>query len=412
MREIINTSKAFIKNKQRNFVIFSQIFSAIVTIALGKLIAVYISPKDFGTYNLSMATYFLFFSLFFSPALQYIKAHNHELKEIGHKNIIKLFILFYIVVAIMMFWILDWQQKLTQHTYFIILITLIANILFNVFSDYFNITGKLNLFSWANILKALAGLASIYALHQFCSYFFSSADILWLVQFFGFLLGIIFFIKAYPLYLTSLEKFSPFFREYFKYALPLMVLAFWTWINTYIDRFVIEYYLSTKEVGIYNANLGLGSKFFLMINPLFLALITQTSFNNEIKLESRKKHIIKYAKFYTIISLLGIVILALSYNLVGKIFLSKNYSDGFYIIFWTALSYFVITLTYFYEIIFYAAKNTKIILIANIIAALINLSLNLVLIPKLHLVGALIGLMIASVIKLSYVYFQFKRKVA
>ena len=165
MREIINTSKAFIKNKQRNFVIFSQIFSAIVTIALGKLIAVYISPKDFGTYNLSMATYFLFFSLFFSPALQYIKAHNHELKEIGHKNIIKLFVLFYIVVAVMMFWILDWQQKLTQHTYFIILINLIANILFNVFSDYFNITGKLNLFSWANILKALAGLVSIYALH-------------------------------------------------------------------------------------------------------------------------------------------------------------------------------------------------------------------------------------------------------
>jgi len=189
-----------------------------------------------------------------------------------------------------------------------------------------------------------------------------------------------------------------------------MVLAFWTWINTYIDRFVIEYYLSTKEVGIYNANLGLGSKFFLMINPLFLALITQTSFNNEIKLESRKKHIIKYAKFYTIISLLGIVILALSYNLVGKIFLSKNYSDGFYIIFWTALSYFVITLTYFYEIIFYAAKNTKIILIANMIAAIINLSLNLMLIPKLHLIGALIGLMIASVIKFLYVYFQFKNK--
>ncbi len=97
----------------------------------------------------------------------------------------------------------------------------------------------------------------------------------------------------------------------------------------------------------------------------------------------------KYALTYF---LTGIFILSILYFLtdfIGSIFLSNSYQNGFYIIFWYALAFLILTGTSLFETIFYAQHNTKIVLYSNILSAIINIILNLLLIPVMGLDGAI-----------------------
>ena len=53
-----------LKNRERNYLLFSQILGAFIGIVYGKLVAVYIPISDFGVFNLYYGIYFFFFSVF------------------------------------------------------------------------------------------------------------------------------------------------------------------------------------------------------------------------------------------------------------------------------------------------------------------------------------------------------------
>ena len=107
-------------------------------------------------------------------------------------------------------------------------------------------------------------------------------------------------MKKYKWYFNNhIESFKEFFRKFFLYSSPLIILAFWSWVNTYTDRYIIEYFLDEKSVGLYNANLGLGSKFFLLFYPFFTTLLTPIIFNKEINTIEKKKVINKSEMFFS-----------------------------------------------------------------------------------------------------------------
>ena len=89
--------------------------------------------------------------------------------------------------------------------------------------------------------------------------------------------------------------------------------------------------------------------------------------------------------------------------------LSENYESGFYLIFWISLAYFFLTIVYFYETIFYAESKNKVILYSNIVSAVFNILLNVLLIPIFGLNGAFIATLISFLIRLLVVKFYFSR---
>lgn len=399
-----------LSNRERNILIISQIFNALLGIVLGKLIAVYFLPEQFGSFNLQFATYTFFFSLFLNPFLQFMKTFSmNDLQLYGYSQVFKVLIILFVVCEIILFLIFRLYYKGSGYLFLVIFLTLLVNILFNLYTDYFNIKGFLSLFSWSNISKSVASLILLYVFYNFLNDFIEPIVLLWLVQLVGFFFGIIFFTKHYRWIFsdTSKETFNKFWQKYVKFCWPLLILAFWAWVNSYFDRYVIEYYLQTKDVGVYNANLSLGSKVFLMINPLFLALITPFVFNGSYEKKEKKKIIVKYAVVYTLFSLFLLIFLFFTTDYLGKILLSKLYCEGFYIIFWSALGYFFITLAYIFETIFYAESKTKTILISNVISAIFFITLNFILIPVLGLPGALIGLLGGALARLFYICFIF-----
>ena len=401
-----------LNNKSRNVFVISQLTNALLGILIGKLTAVYFLPETFGKFNLQFATYTFFFSLFLNPFLQFLKnITNKNLEKDGHLYILRILLILLTICITSLILIFKIKFQSDNIVLLSVVITLFVNVIYNILTDYFNVKGILDFFSWSTILKSIFTiffllLASKYFLHDN-----NALLILWLMQIVGFLFGVIFFIGKYKIYLIkNLDyDFKIFLKNFFKYTFPLFVLAFWGWINSYFDRFIIEYYLEARDVGIYNANLGLGSKIFIMFNPIFLALITPVVFSKDYHKNDKKSTINRYVLAYSFVSLFILVFLYFAKDYIGDILLSKMYKEGFYLIFWTAVAYFIITVTYLYESLFYFENKTQIILYSNIVAAIINILLNFMLIYKFGLTGAVISLIVASLSRFIFTIFFFTK---
>lgn len=401
--------KILLKNKSGNYVIISQVINACIGIIAGKFIAIYVLPDEFGEYNIQFATFTFFSTLLISPFLQFLKATNKSLlPRLGTKMFLNILIPLLLIMSICLLVFTYLYLKEIDLTLFVILLlyTLFL-VMYSGVLDYLNVNNSLIEFSKMSVLKSLSGLLFLIGVFLFGANFVSSIETLWLMQLIGVICATIFFFKSYTIYKSRFKVgYKSFYRKYFRFAWPLMIMSFWAWINNYFDRYAIEYFMETNQVGIYNANYGLGSKFFLLISPVFMVMITPKIYS-VLKLDVKKTTIIKYAKYYALTGVFVLSIIFVFRNLIGNLLLSDSYSEGFFLIFWIALAFFIITLTYLFESIFYALHKTNIILKGNIISAIFNVVLNIVLIPNFGLTGAFLATLLSFSIHFIYINMKF-----
>jgi len=399
-----------LKNRERNYLLFSQILGAFIGIVYGKMVAIYFPVEEFGTFNLYYGIYYFFFSIFFSPLLQFLKVSNSHLESMGHVNILKMVAVFLLANILFLFLIFKIKYNISTPLLILINVFFIGNFLFNLYTDYFNLNNQIKLFSTANILKNLFLVITLMIFIFWYKQEVNGLKVLWMSQFAGFALVVIIFFRKYNWFLkTNSETFKIFFKRFFIYSSPLIVLAFWTWVNTYTDRYIIEYFLDEKSVGLYNANLGLGSKFFLLFYPFFTTLLSPLVFNESVSIREKKQAINRYAKIYIGIAFLFLIFVLVFLNLIGNLLLSNQYKEGFYIIFGGAVGYFILTLGYFFELIFYAHHKTKMILYANIISGIMSFIFNIIFINVFGLKGVLIGFILAVLCKLYFLHKNYKK---
>lgn len=377
-------------NLNRNYFLISQVFITIIGLISGKLIALYILPDDFGLYNLQFAAYSFFSTLLIGPFIQFAKATNKSLlPKIGSRYYIYTISVIIVIAYILLISFLYFYFGLSNFTLFIILGCFVPLIALNsILGDYFTTNNRLITFSKFGIFKSLAGLLFLSLVLMLGLTWVSHIELLWLMQLFGAVASLIIFIRNYHFFKTKINiAYKTFFKKYFHFTGPLMFLAIWSWISNYFDRFALEYYLSVNEVGIYNASYGVGSKFFLLVSPIFLILLTPLVYTPA-KREAKKQVIIKYSYYYIFFSIIALVAIYFVRDFVGIILLSDKYSEGFYLIFWVALAFFVLTLNHLFESIFYAEGKTRVILVASVTGATVNITLNILLIPYYGLLGA------------------------
>jgi len=274
--------------------------------------------------------------------------------------------------------------------------------------NYFNTSNKLIDFSKLSVLKALSGLIFITLFFVLGLNFVDNVQVLWLMQIIGVLVGLIFFLPKYRVYRTKFKiAYQTFIKKYMRFAGPLMFMAIWAWCNNYFDKYAIEYFLTMEDVGNYNASYSVGSKFFLFLSPLFMILLTPMVYSVS-HLNVKKHTIQKYSLYYLIFAIPILVAIYYLKDFIGSILLSENYKAGFSIIFWIALAFFIYTLTKLFELLFYAEQRTKVIMTGNIISAILNIFLNVLLIPIWGLLGAALATCIGFTAYLGVIYYNFK----
>lgn len=397
-------------SKEKLALISSQVLSALIMLITGKIIAVNFEPSEFGTYGIQYAVYMFVFSCLLSPAIQFLKTNNNNLnKKIGYKPYIPLFTFLCVCLLIIMCFYMSFSG--TTITWWLLIglgSFCFSDVLLKVILDKLNTGGKLitfAIFSFSHKVIMLIFLMVVV-------YFFTVLDSshLWMYMILASavttLFGIIFvnfnFSNAYKVSTIKLSK------KLFVYALPLSVMSVFAWLTNYFDRFAIEHYLEISEVGIYNASYGVGTKFSTVIIPIFLAAITPIVYG-QYSLKEKKLVIEKYAKNFMLLAFIITIIVYVAYPLIGLYLLSEQYEAGFHIIPGINLGYFLLTSSYIFESIFYSESKTSYVLYLNVLAALINIILNIILIPIYGINGAVIATILSSAVKLIAVFWVYKK---
>ncbi|UZH54654.1 polysaccharide biosynthesis C-terminal domain-containing protein [Salinimicrobium tongyeongense] len=400
-----------LKNRRRNYVILSQVGNAIIGLLSGKLIAEFILPEQFGIYSLQFAAFTFFFGLLIAPTLRFLKATYTTLyKKIGivpYLTCLGVLLLPLYLLLITFFEVNQGKIENKIFLYIIILIFIPFNLISNLLIDQFNVLDKIKELSSLTVLKSFAGLLFLIIIFYLLPANNPDYINLWIMQLIIGISGTLFYWRKFSLIVKSKKvSYVKFFKRQLRFAGPLMILAFWSWINNFFDRFAIENFMQMKDVGLYNANYGLGAKFFLLLHPIFLIMLTPLVYSNK-SIGIKKKAITKYSLVYFFIG--GIVLLVLFHltEVIGTLLLSESYSQGFFLIFWTALAYLFMTATFLYESIFYYEQNTAFILKTHLAAAILNICLNIALIPLYGLNGAIWATILSSILRFGLVVVNF-----
>ena len=404
--------KQLLNNRDRNYVLIGQIIGALLALVSGKLIAIYILPADFGTYNIQWAAYTFLSSMFVIPFLQYLKASNNTiLPKIGtYYFTLTSSILVLFTYGLFLIFLFSYYGSVGSSSLGIFLLLFIFSALHTIIGDYFKTSDRLIAFTNLGVFGGVCSVMFLIVFLVLGLEILNHVDILWAMQLISVIVVVAFFNK-YRIYKTKVQiAYKTFVKKYLRFAGPLMFLAIWMWINNYFDRFAIEYFLSMREVGIYNASYSVGSKFFLLISPVFLTLLTPSVFAFS-KKNIKKDVIRKYALYYFILAIPVLIMVYYLKDIIGALLLSSNYEDGFHLIFWIALAFFIITEAELYQLLFYSEQKTKFILYGNILAAIINIALNILLIPMYGITGAAIATCISFSIHLIFILFYFERAV-
>ncbi|RXK48276.1 oligosaccharide flippase family protein [Aquirufa rosea] len=208
----------------------------------------------------------------------------------------------------------------------------------------------------------------------------------------GYLIGSI-FTFVYVIHLNKnifkLVFSFTYLKQMLTFSFPLLFSGISVWINLYIDRIMLNHFVSLDQVGIF----GLGSRIssiagiFLIGVQASLGPIIYEKFEDD---ETPKK-IAQIFRYFIFLSLIAYLIVCLLSNELLEFFTTKAYLNA------NTVIYFLIPasiLSQCYSVFApgpWIYKKSKFVMWTNIIGSIFNILMNLLLIPNFGIVGAAIS---------------------
>lgn len=195
------------------------------------------------------------------------------------------------------------------------------------------------------------------------------------------------------------------FLGMFKYGLPLIFSTLSTLALSLSDRFIIKYYLGDSNVGIYS----LGNKIASFIN-VFIIQSFQLGFLpialKKFSDPKSKRFFVKVFTYFTLLLVYTALFFALFSMEIVKYFSSnKSYWAAYTVIPALSLGFVLRGMQYIISLVFYYEKKTHYNAVIVLISALINILLNILLIPIIGILGAAWAFVISTFILIIMTYF-------
>lgn len=241
-----------------------------------------------------------------------------------------------------------------------------------------------------NILKIIAAL-----------YFYSLFYFI-LILLFESILYIIFYFYFYNRVLKSKLSFWRFDKiiaiKIIKDSLPMMLSSVFIIIYSRIDQVFIGNMIDMSSVGIYDAAVKISELWYfipgIIVSSLFPAIVNSKRFNN-INYFFRLKKLFYFLFFLSIF--IAIFVTIFSSNIINLVY-GKDFSESIIILkiyVWAGIGVFVGVLIDNYLI---TENFRKILIIKSLIPMLINIVLNILLIPRIGIAGAAYATLIAYIL--------------
>lgn len=185
-------------------------------------------------------------------------------------------------------------------------------------------------------------------------------------------------------------------KRLFGFGLPMVPGNIAALAMTMSDRFFLSHYSTAAELGLY----GYGYKFGMIMNSLIIMpfFLGWGPYKWDVykKMENAKEIYARFFGYFISGLLIAVIALNLALTFLGNVMTSnKEFTQGLVILPLILASYFFVGATRFQALGVLFKNRTYLVSVAVGIAAVINLILNFLLIPKYGMLGAAIATVVA-----------------
>ena len=199
----------------------------------------------------------------------------------------------------------------------------------------------------------------------------------------------------------------------FSYSLPLVLSGLTLTLFGEIDTFAIGYFKDMVQVGIYNSALPISVLLGIvpaLLIPLFFPLITKefAKKNNDLITQMSKQVV----KWIFILNLPFIILMVIFPGAIINLFFGADYLSAAMSLRFLSIGTFFYSIFIISENLLSMAGKTKIVFFNILTAAILNLILNIILVPKYGISGAAFSTMVSYILWGTLSFIQTRRHLA
>tara|TARA_B100000683_G_scaffold72309_1_gene70832 strand:+ start:2997 stop:4208 length:1212 start_codon:yes stop_codon:yes gene_type:complete len=253
------------------------------------------------------------------------------------------------------------------------------------------------IFAWHNHFEDLKNLNSVFNL--------------WLVGSFISVIYSIFSLSTVGISIPWKEKIeTKWILKGLKIALPFFIATLSYKIIQFADRYMVEFYLGTKQTGIYYffSNISMLIETFVQTTVVMIyspKLIASLKKDKPFQIDifnTFSKEIIIYSVL-AVVSVCAIIYPLLHVVEKTELFLSIS------VFFVMVTTRFIFNISLIYHFKLYVAKKDSLIMTSTLFAVLVNISLNFILIPFYGLIGGALATLISMLVMMCFKLFYAKK---
>jgi O-antigen/teichoic acid export membrane protein len=382
----------------------AQIVPGIVGFVSIPIITRLFAPEDYGDYSLVMATFMVFATLVGWLSMSIIRFYpvyerDNEL-DFFCGNIVKLtFISILAITVIFVIFLFSIRTHLPSNLYSLMFVGIgvfIVMALSNVFQHFLRSMRQVGWYSffvtWRSVIGFGLGLGLIFLFKL------GIESLLW-----GTIVSMIIILpllwrKAVggrSIEFTGVD--SSLLKEMAGYSFPLVIGQLAAWILSLSDRYILELFRGSEEVGIYSASYNISEKSTMLLTTLFMLASGPILVRVwEKEGESKSRELLNgITRYYLIACVPAIVGLSVLSKPILKIMTGAQYFEGYKIMPFVTLGILFLGLQQRFQTGFVFYKKTSFITLAIVSSGLLNLFLNFLFIPRYGYFAAAITTLIS-----------------
>jgi O-antigen/teichoic acid export membrane protein len=187
-------------------------------------------------------------------------------------------------------------------------------------------------------------------------------------------------------------------KETSRYALPIAIHAIFTWGLAAVNNLLLNNKASTSDVGIYSIGFVIGS----IVSTVAVAInrsYTPWFYEQMKKQKEDNSDVVKFGEFIILIYSILAVFLSLFAPEVIELFVDTEFDRAWIVVPIVAFAYVFNGVYFFFVNIFnYNRKFVKFVPLYSLLAAIINIVLNLVLIPPFGIIGSAFATLVSMIV--------------
>lgn len=386
-----------------------------------------LSINNFGMYSLIITTINILSSILVQWILQSIQRYRpiyikDNLVKYFNKNLVLLtfftFLLFTLVYLFVWPLITIYSQKYSEYL-FIILILILSQGAYTICITILKSDMKIAVFRANQIIYSIVKL-----LIPLILFYFLERNILMILwgTFYANIFGMILIakkseivnFKINDLKEIQIEEIQIFSKKFMRYGFPMIGFFLGVSVLNLTDRYMLEYFSDIKSVGIYSAFVTLTTAIVnFYASPLMTAshpIIMNSSVDQIFIKEKLEGNIGKFTLVFLLLSFPMLIIGLVLYKEISFVFFGEKYIDGSILLPLMLLGLIIWNTGMYGHKIYEVSNETSKLLRYVIYCAVLNIILNICLIPKYDYLGAAISTNISFFVYPFLIYISLRRK--